>query len=338
MRQNLDELVAGYLYDTDGKHKPYLFHQDQLTSTTAVTGHNGGTIQSTRYGAFGNIISNTGTTPNRQTYTGREDDKTGLMYYRARYYDPAIGRFISEDPMGFGAGDVNFYQYTSNNPVNGNDPSGLDAFSAIAKLGGRLGNAATREHIAQVAKAWIDDGWKLVSGGGRAEEFIAPIGGGRAGGAYGDIVLKNPATGQTKIINTVDTYADGITATSREVAAGNKIQNLRPDAEFMMIPKPKAGQTAAAVAAGLGAGGAQAADRGILGTGISWGDVGEFLLDMVVPPGVIGSTGGCSSGRCSDMVDWSKMGSTSSYAPAGGGFLLYPNRSNTNMSTSVYSK
>src|SRR5260221_420219 len=47
-----------------------------------------------------------------------------LFYYRARYYDPAIGRFISEDPMGFDAGDVNFYAYAANNPINHNDPSG----------------------------------------------------------------------------------------------------------------------------------------------------------------------------------------------------------------------
>jgi uncharacterized protein RhaS with RHS repeats len=45
-------------------------------------------------------------------------------YYRARYYDPAYGRFLSEDPARFGAGP-NFYPYTSNKPVNQTDPSGL---------------------------------------------------------------------------------------------------------------------------------------------------------------------------------------------------------------------
>ncbi|MFC5771194.1 RHS repeat-associated core domain-containing protein, partial [Thauera sinica] len=48
-----------------------------------------------------------------------------LYYYRARYYDPGRGRFISEDPLGFAAGDVNFYAYVGNNPVNANDPSGM---------------------------------------------------------------------------------------------------------------------------------------------------------------------------------------------------------------------
>jgi RHS repeat-associated protein len=57
-------------------------------------------------------------------FTGRDDDQTGLIYYRARYYDPTIGRFISEDPIGFRAG-VNFYAYALNNPTTFKDPSGL---------------------------------------------------------------------------------------------------------------------------------------------------------------------------------------------------------------------
>jgi RHS repeat-associated protein len=45
-------------------------------------------------------------------------------YYRARYYDPSTGRFLSEDPMDF-EGGVNFYAYVSNSPVELNDPFGL---------------------------------------------------------------------------------------------------------------------------------------------------------------------------------------------------------------------
>lgn len=50
---------------------------------------------------------------------------TGLYYYRARYYDPLLGRFISEDPLKFGSGDFNFYGYVLNDPVNEVDPEGL---------------------------------------------------------------------------------------------------------------------------------------------------------------------------------------------------------------------
>ena len=128
-----DELVAGWLQDSDGKTKPYLFHHDPVTSVTAVTGHNGGTTQSVQYSAFGQVQSTTGASPNRLKFTGREDDGTGLYYYRARYYDPAIGRFVSEDPMGFQAG-INFYAYVGNNPVNANDPSGMIGEGLLARL------------------------------------------------------------------------------------------------------------------------------------------------------------------------------------------------------------
>ena len=59
------------------------------------------------------------------TYTSREyDEEIGLYYYRARYYDSTSGRFISEDPVGFGGG-INQFAYVANNPVNFVDPLGL---------------------------------------------------------------------------------------------------------------------------------------------------------------------------------------------------------------------
>ncbi|MFM0309233.1 DUF6531 domain-containing protein [Paraburkholderia sp. RL17-383-BIF-A] len=62
--------------------------------------------------------------PNTQQYTGRENDGTGLYYYRNRYYSPATGRFISEDPIGFASGQTNAYAYVGGNPVQFGDPFG----------------------------------------------------------------------------------------------------------------------------------------------------------------------------------------------------------------------
>ena len=61
-------------------------------------------------------------------FTGREwDSETGMYYYRMRTYSPVLKRFITEDPIRFASGDVNFYRYVGNNLTNYIDPLGLDA-------------------------------------------------------------------------------------------------------------------------------------------------------------------------------------------------------------------
>ena len=118
-----DELVAGYTTQ-NGTLTPFLSQHDQVTSVTAQTNPNGGTQAAMTYSAFGTTQATTGTPISRLQFAGRENDGTGLYYNRAREYDPAIGRFISEDPKKFAAG-INFYAYVGNNPINANDPSGL---------------------------------------------------------------------------------------------------------------------------------------------------------------------------------------------------------------------
>lgn len=78
------------------------------------------------YEPFG-ATTNTGA-GNKNTYkfTGREEDGTGLYYYRARYYHPALSRFVSEDPLRFRAGDVNVYRYAYDNAVRFFDPMGTE--------------------------------------------------------------------------------------------------------------------------------------------------------------------------------------------------------------------
>ncbi len=78
-----------------------------------------------RYDPFGNLQgSSTSTIPNTLQFAGREyDAETQLYYDRARYLDPALGRFVSEDPIGL-RGGVNPYTFVGNDPVNVSDPSG----------------------------------------------------------------------------------------------------------------------------------------------------------------------------------------------------------------------
>jgi RHS repeat-associated protein len=111
-----------YFQRTDA-NGPANFLTDALGSTIALTGPAGNTLAQYTYDPYGNTTV-TGSSSNPYQYTRRENDGTGLYYYRERYYDPTKGRFISEDPSQFDGG-VNFYAYASNNPVDGADPFGL---------------------------------------------------------------------------------------------------------------------------------------------------------------------------------------------------------------------
>ena len=100
---------------------------DALGSTVAL-GDNTGTLQTQyTYEPFGYATQTGLASASSYKYTGREDDGTGLYYYRARYYHPRLQRFIGEDPIGFAGGDTNLYAYAGNSPLNLDDPFGLAA-------------------------------------------------------------------------------------------------------------------------------------------------------------------------------------------------------------------
>src|SRR5437588_1429556 len=118
----------------------YYFAQDQIGSTTALTDSKGALVERQSYDAYGNSA---GSTRTRYGYTGRERDSlTGLQYNRARFYDPQLGRFISEDPIGL-AGGMNAYVYVGNNVPNAIDPFGLSSILVIvgARSSGGSGGA-----------------------------------------------------------------------------------------------------------------------------------------------------------------------------------------------------
>ena len=99
---------------------------DHLGTGRDLTDNDGNVVNHLIYDSFGNVVSQTNNAfKSRYLFTGREfDEKTGLYYYRARYYDGFIGRFISPDPIGFDGGDANLYRYVGNDPISWSDPSG----------------------------------------------------------------------------------------------------------------------------------------------------------------------------------------------------------------------
>ncbi len=100
-----------------------IYHADGLGSIIATTDASGAVTSRRQYDAWGNL--EVGADQPGYAFTGREwDPETGLYYYRARYYDPKIGRFISEDPLGLAAGP-NSYAYADARPTGTVDPLGL---------------------------------------------------------------------------------------------------------------------------------------------------------------------------------------------------------------------
>lgn len=89
---------------------------DNLGSTLALTSSAGAISTSYSYEPYGNTTASGTSSTNTIQYTGRENDGTGLYYYRARYYSPTYGRFISSDPIGF-TGGINSYVYVGDTPL-----------------------------------------------------------------------------------------------------------------------------------------------------------------------------------------------------------------------------
>jgi RHS repeat-associated protein len=96
-----------------------------LGSTVSLADSAGSLTTQYIYEPFGATTAVGSADANGSQYSGRENDGTGLYFYRARYYMAETGRFVSEDPLGLGAGQVNLYAYVSNDPVNLTDPMGL---------------------------------------------------------------------------------------------------------------------------------------------------------------------------------------------------------------------
>jgi len=105
---------------------------DILGSAVALS-DSGGAIGTTySYEPFGKVTPGGAPRTNPFQFTGRENDGTGLYYYRARYYSPGLQRFIAQDPIGFLGGDANLYGYVRNNPIIRRDETGEGPLAGVA--------------------------------------------------------------------------------------------------------------------------------------------------------------------------------------------------------------
>jgi RHS repeat-associated protein len=111
--------------DTTGRT---YFLSDAINSTIALTSAAGAIQNTYSYDPYGNTTQSNASFTNPYQYTGREADTPGLYYYRARYYSPGMGGFISEDPARAAGGQPSYYAYVGNNPLSNIDPMGLEFF------------------------------------------------------------------------------------------------------------------------------------------------------------------------------------------------------------------
>ncbi|MGD0614271.1 MAG: RHS repeat-associated core domain-containing protein, partial [Verrucomicrobiota bacterium] len=124
---------AGLLYqvtETGATATTLTYHYDYRGSTVALTDDTGNITDRIEYSAYATITYRTGTSDTPFLFNGRYGvmtDPNGLLYMRARFYNPYICRFVNADPSGF-AGGLNFYAYANGNPVSYIDPFGLRGF------------------------------------------------------------------------------------------------------------------------------------------------------------------------------------------------------------------
>ena len=154
-----DSEIADLVNDVDKRYEYH--HVNALGSNIVSTDDDQNVLARYEYDVFGAIRSETGTSDNTRKFTGKEfDADSNLYYYGARYYDPYIGRFTQQDPIGDG---VNWYAYVANNPLRFVDPTGLRGVTAEEQaaldytygsiVGGHLGQRINIEFPDNFTKA-----------------------------------------------------------------------------------------------------------------------------------------------------------------------------------------
>ena len=125
--QGIDNVLA----TVDGNGTAGYYLADHLGSIVQTTDASQQVTLTRQYDPWGTLTA--GSSTSGYAFTGREwDTETGLYNYRARYYDPAIGRFLSRDPLGPNGGSTGLYEYVRNSPVGWRDPTGMRQDPVVA--------------------------------------------------------------------------------------------------------------------------------------------------------------------------------------------------------------
>ncbi len=180
MTAQLDRDIFGNLLsrrEATGARRYY--HFDGLGSTTALTNESGAVTSTLLYDAWGSQRAATGSDQGRYRFTGAElDAATGLYHMGARYYDPTIGRWLSEDPVQdkhFEPATLNFYAYVYDNPLIYKDSDGRIGVLALLDIGLSVYDVV---NTAQILGSGASAGMKVAAVGLTVLGIVGP------GGAY----------------------------------------------------------------------------------------------------------------------------------------------------------
>ncbi|MGV9560233.1 RHS repeat-associated core domain-containing protein [Streptomyces sp. NPDC003522] len=202
-----------------GKTQVYL--TDALGTVVGLANTDGTVATTYAYDPGGTPTASGTTSSNPYTFTGREDDGTGLLYYRNRYYDPQTGRFISQDPIGH-AGGTNLYQYALSSPTTYTDPSGNSPMIAACVIGGLFDGGLDwlTQRLSGRKVNWGQVGQAAAIGclSGMLGEGLGAYLGARAGTRIGSCALANSFTGDTPVL-----MADGTRKAIKDVRIGDTV-------------------------------------------------------------------------------------------------------------------
>lgn len=118
----------GIVGQVEANGNAYVYGFDMIGSTRVVSAPDGSTANTYEYLPFGGLYASSESVPISMRFVGRQgvvQDSTGYINMRARLLSPALGRFLTNDPIGISGGDENLYRYVGNSPLKYVDPSGL---------------------------------------------------------------------------------------------------------------------------------------------------------------------------------------------------------------------
>jgi RHS repeat-associated protein len=234
---SIDEAIGRY--SSAGNHT---FLTDALGSVIAEAKEDRTVATRREYTPYGESVTSGETSANDSQYTGRENDGTGLYFYRARYYDVRLKRFVSSDPIGL-EGGINTYAYVGGNPLSYTDPTGEFLVglvgTGVGAATGALGNIA-----AQLIQnkgnwrciEWSNVGWSALTGGLAGLALTTPFGTTWAGVA-GIGAVSN--TANYALSNSPQSYSGiGFAAAAISGAAGGVVGGRTPNPYWFIQVSP----------------------------------------------------------------------------------------------------